>query len=147
MTNETDTTSRHVALLDDDELVRRALVRFLRGHAFPVKAYDSAHAFLKSVGKNLPACLILDLNMPDMSGLALLHHLAEGGIQIPTIIMTGHDDANVRHRCEIAGAIAFFVKPAPGDALLAAIESAAAIGLARYSRAISSDLTPRRVGG
>ncbi len=78
-----------------------------------------------------PTCLIVDLQMPDMTGLELQLHLTRHGIQIPTIIITAHNEAGARERCESAGASAFLSKPLQDTALLAAIDDAGRLARSR----------------
>jgi FixJ family two-component response regulator len=113
----------HVAIVDDDRSVRRAVARLIAAHALTVKGYTSAREFLDSLNIEVPSCLVLDLQMPEMDGLQLLQHLAGAGYSIPTIILTGIDEPNIRRRCELAGAIAFFPKPVRGNELVRAIQS------------------------
>ena len=68
--------------------------------------------------------MIVDLQMPNMTGLELQHHLARTGIKIPTIVITAHDEAGTRERCIAAGAAAYLLKPVRKAALLTAITSA-----------------------
>jgi FixJ family two-component response regulator len=116
--------SRWIAIVDDDPSVLKALTRLLRTRAFHAKPYGSAQEFLAALPEGLPECLILDLQMPGMSGLELQEHLARKGIQIPTIIITAHGDIGLRERCQSAGAIAFLLKPLQDAALFAAVEKA-----------------------
>jgi FixJ family two-component response regulator len=113
----------HIAVVDDDERGRRAVARLLTAHAFQIRCYASALEFVASVEDGRPSCLIVDLEMPGMSGLQLLHHLAGSGLGIPTIVMTGHDKLSLRHRCELAGAQFFLSKPVTPETLLNAIIS------------------------
>jgi FixJ family two-component response regulator len=113
-----------IAIVDDDRSVLKALTRLLRTRAFHAKAYGSAQELLAALPDGLPECLIVDLQMPEMSGLELLHHLARRGIQIPTIFITAHGDIGVRERCESAGAVAFLSKPLQDTSLFAAIDEA-----------------------
>jgi FixJ family two-component response regulator len=71
-----------------------------------------------------PDCLIVDLQMPEMSGLDILQHLTRRGIQIPTIVITAHGDSRARERCESAGAVAFLLKPLQDTSLFSAIDAA-----------------------
>jgi FixJ family two-component response regulator len=114
----------YIALVEDDDSLRRATARLLSAYSFEVCAYASAREFLDSLRASQPACLILDLQMNDMTGLELLHHLAGTEFRIPTIVTTAHDEPGTRHRCELAGAFGFLLKPLHGDALIEAIESA-----------------------
>jgi FixJ family two-component response regulator len=87
----------------------------------------SGREFLAALPDGLPDCLILDLQMPEMTGLELQQHLNSKGIQIPTIVITGLRDTGVRERCASAGAIAFLPKPVEATSLLAAIDNARSI--------------------
>jgi FixJ family two-component response regulator len=95
--------------------------------SFQVQAYASGHEFLDSLKTGRPACLILDLQLKNaMSGLDVLRHLAGAGAEIPTIVATAQDEPGMRHRCELAGAVAFLVKPLMADTLLETIRSTTA---------------------
>ncbi len=72
----------------------------------------------------LPYCLIVDLQMPEMSGFELQQHLTRRGVQIPTIVITAHGDVAARERCKSAGVIAFLLKPLQDTSLFAAIAAA-----------------------
>jgi FixJ family two-component response regulator len=115
-----------IAIVDDDEPVRRAMARLLGAYSFHVQTYPSGRAFLDSLKSGVPACLIVDLQMNDVTGLELLHHLAGTGLRIPTIVATADDEPGIRHRCKLAGAVAFLVKPVMSDPLLKAIKAAMA---------------------
>jgi FixJ family two-component response regulator len=114
----------HVAVVDDDAAVRRALVRLLRTSSFDPVGYGSAAEFLDALGARLPDCLVVDLQMPGMTGLELQQHLAKVGIKIPTIVITAHDGIGTRERCRSAGASAYLLKPFQDATLIAAINSA-----------------------
>jgi FixJ family two-component response regulator len=114
--------SPQIAIVDDDASVLKALTRLLRAHAYRTQAYASARDFLAALPDAVPDCLILDLQMPDMSGLELLQHLAGRGVRIPVIIITAQGDAAVRQRCDSMGAIAFLTKPLQDSALFAALD-------------------------
>jgi FixJ family two-component response regulator len=118
-----------VAIIDDDPAVLKALARLLRTHAFAVETFQSGQQFLVSLPEPLPDCLILDLQMPGMTGLEVQQDLARKGIRIPTIIITAHDEAGMRERCKSAGVIAYLAKPVPQSALFAAIEAAGSDGV------------------
>jgi FixJ family two-component response regulator len=110
--------------VDDDPSVLKALTRALRVRAFLTRTYGSAQAFLDALPGGLPDCLIVDLQMPEMTGLELLQHLTCKGIRIPTIVITAHGDIGFRERCESAGAIAILPKPLQNASLFAAVEAA-----------------------
>ena len=102
---------RSIAIVDDDPSVLKALARLLGTRSFATKTYLSAPQFLAALPEALPDCLIADLQMPEMTGLELQLNLARRGVQIPTIIITAHDEAGMRERCTSAGAIAYLPKP------------------------------------
>ncbi|MBR0776919.1 response regulator [Bradyrhizobium diazoefficiens] len=114
----------HVAIVDDDASLRAALSRLLRAHGIDSVGYPSARAFLAALPAAMPACLILDVNMPQMTGPDLQRELLRLGIDIPTIVITAIDDAFVAAEAMSLGAKSFLTKPAPSQALMAAIDSA-----------------------
>jgi FixJ family two-component response regulator len=113
-----------IALVDDDPSVLKSLTRTLRVHAFQTKAYGSARDFLASLADDKPACLIVDVQMPGMSGLELIQHLTSAGIHIPTIVITAHSDIRVWERPEPDNVIAVLSKPLRNAALFSAINAA-----------------------
>ena len=115
-----------VAIVDDDASVRKALSLLLRASSFEAKAYASVAEFLRSLENGSPECLIVDLQMPEMTGLELQEHLIRHGIRIPTIAITAHNEHGAKQRCESAGASAFLLKPIRKETLIEAI--ALAIG-------------------
>jgi FixJ family two-component response regulator len=117
-------TSHWIAVVDDDPSVLKALSRLLRTRGFDAKTFVSAQEFLAALPDGLPECLVVDLQMPGMSGLDLQQQLKRSGIRIPTIVITAHGDAGVRERCEAAGTIAFLLKPLQDTSLFAAVDEA-----------------------
>lgn len=111
-----------IAIVDDDPSVLKALTRLLRARGFDARTYASAREFLAALPDWVPKCLILDLQMPEMTGLELLHHLTRQGTRIPTIVITAHGDIRMRQRCEAAGVVAFLSKPLQESSLFAAID-------------------------
>lgn len=114
--------------MDDDPFVLRALARLLRTRALHPRTFESAGDFLRALSEGMPQCLIVDLQMPEMSGLELQQHLSRRGIEIPTIVITAHGDVQARERCECAGAVAFLKKPLQEESLFAAIQKASRAG-------------------
>jgi FixJ family two-component response regulator len=106
-----------IAVVDDDPAVLRALSRLLRSRAFCVQTFEA-------LPHSLPEFLIVDLQMPGMSGLELQQHLAGNGILVPTIMITAHGEAALRGRHEEAGLVAFLLKPLQENSLFAAINKA-----------------------
>jgi len=122
-------TTAWIAIVDDDAAVRKGLARLLRASSFEAQTFESGMAFLDSLRLRTPDCLILDLQMPEMTGLQLQHQLARSKVEIPTIIITAHDEAGARQRCEEAGAAAYLLKPLQPAALVAAIKAVIGRGL------------------
>ena len=114
-----------VAIVDDDVSVRSALACLLRALGVDARTYSSARDFLKALPSGIPDCLIVDLNMPYMSGLELQRELLRRGARIPTIVVTACDDKSYRDQCRVLGAMAYLVKPVDPDALITAISSKA----------------------
>jgi FixJ family two-component response regulator len=110
-----------IAVVDDEESVRLALARLLRASAYEVVAFDSGEHFLSSLQTRLPDCVILDFQMPGMSGDDVLRALCTSKLQLPIIIVTAHDQACLRERCMADGAAAYFSKPLRREQLLPAI--------------------------
>ena len=113
-----------VYIVDDDASVREALAWLLRSRRLASQAYDSAEAFLAQVeGAHLPtrpACLLLDVRMPGMSGLALFERLVERGLHLslPVIFLTGHADVPTAVSMVKRGAFDFCEKPFSDNALV-----------------------------
>lgn len=115
-----------VAIVDDEPSVRQALARLLSASSFEIKTYGSAREFINSTLNELPECLLLDLHMPEFTGLDLLRYLKRKHEHIPTIVMTAFDDSDIRQRCAEFGAKAFLTKPLHGPTLIKSIHSATA---------------------
>jgi FixJ family two-component response regulator len=113
-----------VFVIDDDESVREAIRSLIRSVGLHVETFASADAFLHSKRPDVPACLILDVRMPGLSGLDLQRQLAEAGMQVPIIFITGHGDIPMSVRAMKAGAIEFLTKPFRDQDLLDAIQQA-----------------------
>jgi|SRR5579871_2644941 len=118
------TLNGFVAIVDDDMAVRKGLARLLGACAIRARSYASAREFLESLPTEMPECLIVDLQMPEMTGLELQGELSRLGARIPTIVITAHNERGLRERCLQAGATAYLVKPLDSTVLLASIDSA-----------------------
>jgi FixJ family two-component response regulator len=119
-----------VYVVDDDPRVRDSLSDLLASHGLRVAAFASAAEFVRAPRQDAPACLILDVRLPDMDGLELQRHLADSR-HPPIVFISGHGDILLSVRAMKAGAIDFLPKPFSPDQLLAAIDAA----LARDCRA------------
>jgi len=113
-----------VYVIDDDESIREALKSLIRSVGLTVQTFASAHEFLESRRADVPACLILDVRMPGLSGLDLQRDLTEANIRIPIIFITGHGDIPMSVRAMKAGAVEFLTKPFRDQDLLDAIQQA-----------------------
>jgi DNA-binding NtrC family response regulator len=113
-----------IYVVDDDISVRNGLDNLLRSAGFAVQTFSSAREFLASARADMPSCLLLDVQLPGLSGLDLQQELAKGGVQIPIIFMTGHGDIPMSVRAMKAGALEFLTKPVKDEDLLDAIQQA-----------------------
>jgi two-component system response regulator FixJ len=113
-----------VHLIDDDEAVRHSMAFLLTTVGLAVRVYESADQFLTALGSLQPGCIISDVRMPGMDGLALQRKLRAEGIGLPVIIITGHGDVAMAVEAMKAGAIDFLEKPFDDELLLTAIGSA-----------------------
>lgn len=118
-------TRPRVAVVDDDESVRKALQRLLRASGLDADTFASAQDFLASLPQSTqPDCLVLDLQMPGTSGFDLQQQIVRAGLRLPIVVITGHDGPGMQARCLAAGASAYLRKPLEAGTLLAAIEAA-----------------------
>ena len=99
-------------------------MRLLETASYDVQTFGSAGEFVDALAHGVPECALIDLRMPNMTGLQLQEYLAGAGIIIPTIIITAHDEPGSRERCMTLGATAYMLKPLWKTELLAAIDSA-----------------------
>lgn len=119
-----------IAVVDDEESVRIALVRVLCAGGFVARGFASGREFLNSWRFDRPDCLVLDLQMPDISGTEVQQALYVAGAKFPVIIVTAHDSSIVREECMRQGAVAYLCKPPDPGALLQAV--ALAIGSSEF---------------
>ena len=113
-----------IAIIDDDEAVRTALQRLLRCARHRAEAYGSGREFLENLDQHTPDCLVLDVQMPDMSGPQIQQHLSAIGASVPVVMITGHDEVGAQEACLAAGASSYLRKPLDRSVLLEAIEHA-----------------------
>ena len=116
-----------VAIVDDEEPIRKALKRLMRAANVEAEAFASGADFLGSLSARRPDCVILDLHMPGMSGLHVLQQMQQSGVQVPAIVITAYDEPETRAHCLAAGAAAYLRKPFEDRLLLDAVASAAKI--------------------
>jgi DNA-binding NtrC family response regulator len=120
-----------VYVVDDDVSVREALSSLIRSAGLSVRTFASASELLGRLEQEQPGCLVLDIQLPDISGFELQQRLATDDIQIPIIFLTGHGDIPMSVRAIKAGAVEFLTKPVDDEYLLEAIRSAIARGSKR----------------
>jgi two-component system, LuxR family, response regulator FixJ len=117
-------TDAVVHLIDDDEGVRHAVAFLLTTSGFAVRVYDSALSFLETVASVQPGCVVTDVRMPGMDGLALQRELKVRGVRLPVIVITGHADVPLAVEAMKAGAVDFIEKPFNDESLLSAVRAA-----------------------
>ena len=140
-----------VFIIDDDQGVLDALSRFLRTAGYETKAYSSPQAFLDEHDPSMPGCVVLDLSMPRVNGLAVQRELVTRGIERPIIFLSGRGTVPASVEAMKAGAVDFLPKPFKGDELLSAIKVAEERDRVRLQRAaerkaaskLIDKLTPR----
>jgi FixJ family two-component response regulator len=111
-----------VFVVDDDPAVCVALGRLIRSVGIEVETFASAQDFLRSTRPEVPACLVLDVRLPDLSGLNLQEKLTEAKIDLPIIFITGYGDIPMTVRAMKGGALEFLTKPVKEQDLLEAIQ-------------------------
>jgi len=133
-----------VHVVDDDDAVRDSLSMLLETAGYAVETYDSAYAFLDAVSSLGTGCVLTDVRMPDIDGLALQRRLAESGIRLPVIVMTGHADVPIAVQALKAGAMDFLEKPFDDAQLLTSVANAMAVSQRSHDDAIAvADIVAR----
>jgi FixJ family two-component response regulator len=112
-----------VFVIDDDPSVRQALGDLLRSLNLRVETFLSAQEFLQLAHPDSPGCIVLDVNMPGMSGLEFQRALMQGGVDLPIIFISGNSDIPISVQAMKSGAIEFLTKPLNEQALLEAIQA------------------------
>ena len=107
-----------IAIVDDDESVRNSLVRLLQAAGWSARGYTSGLDFLENWRIDKPDCVVLDLQMPNLSGADVQRALNRAGAHFPVIIVTAHESPDAREECLRAGAAAFLRKPLDESMLL-----------------------------
>jgi FixJ family two-component response regulator len=121
---ESRESSAVIAIVDDDLSVRRSLQRLIRSAGWKVEPFASAQEFLARPWTEVPSCLILDLQLPGLSGLDLQKRMAEVGLEIPIVFLTGHGNIPASVQAMKAGAVEFLTKPIDEQDLFRAIQEA-----------------------
>lgn len=116
--------SRLVAIVDDDAEVRGSIESLMRSAGFEVRSFESAATFLDAVADLQPLCLITDLHMPGMDGMALVRMLRRRGLAIPVVAITGYPSHAERAAVAAAGVLTLLDKPFDPDTLVRVVEAA-----------------------
>ncbi len=112
-----------ISIVDDDESVRTAMSSLVRSLGFAAVAFASAEEFLASPTLNETSCLVVDVQMPGMSGLELQSELTSRDRRMPVIFITAFPEERIRRRAEAGGAAGFFGKPVDGQALIRCLDT------------------------
>ncbi len=113
-----------IAIVDDDASARRGLERLIRSMGWKAETFASAQEFLAHARVESPSCVLLDLQLPDLSGLDLQKRMAEMDLEIPIVFLTGHGNIPASVQAMKAGAIEFLTKPVDEEGLLRALQEA-----------------------
>jgi FixJ family two-component response regulator len=127
-----------VHIIDDDQSLRDALDSLIRSVGYETRTYGAVRDFIDAKKSDQPGCLVLDVRLPGQSGLDFQAQLADLGIHLPVILMTGHGDIPMSVRAMKAGAVDFLAKPFRDQDMLDAI--ATAIGRDQQRRAAEGDI-------
>ena len=131
-----------VYIIDDDADVRVSIQGLLKSVGLRCEPFASPHDFLRSLRSDGPSCLILDVRLPGVSGLDVQHQLAEAGVRLPIIFITGHGDIPMTVKAMKSGAVEFLTKPFRAQDLLDAIQQA--LDLDRVTRQRQEELADLR---
>ncbi len=134
-----------VHIVDDDASFRKSLERLLRVRGYQTEAFESADAFLRSGIMNRAGCILLDVHMPGLDGLALQQALARTRCTMPVIFLTGRGDIPMSVRAIKAGAADFLTKPVDVDVLLGALRKAFEEHARRREEQVAQDAVRARV--
>lgn len=116
------TFRRRIAVVDDEESVRRALGRLFAAFDLEATTFASGRDFLDALTEPRPDCLVLDLQMRAPNGFDVLAELTASGVRLPVVIITAHDEPGTRERCYAAGVTAYFPKPVGAASLLSELD-------------------------
>jgi FixJ family two-component response regulator len=117
------TPTELVFVIDDDASMREAISRLLHAIGLTIRTFGSAREFLGTRLPDIPACVVLDVRLPDLSGLDLQREMVERGIHVPIIFITGHGDIQMSVQAMKAGAVEFLTKPFRDQELIDAVRS------------------------
>ncbi|WIW44912.1 response regulator [Bradyrhizobium sp. 62B] len=113
-----------IAVIDDDDSFRVALVESLSSLGYQADGYSSAEDYIQRVGARLFGCVVTDIHMPGMSGLDLMQRLSSEGSKTPVVLITARSDTNLEAKAAAAGAVCLLRKPFDINDLIGCIEGA-----------------------
>jgi FixJ family two-component response regulator len=119
-----DSARLQVAIVDDEDSVRKAIARLLRAEDMGVETYSCGSDLLAVIATHAIDCIILDLHMPTLTGFEILQRLAQMGSRVPVIVITGYDSPDAQAQVIADGAAAYLPKPVEQQVLLDAIAKA-----------------------
>jgi FixJ family two-component response regulator len=131
-----------VFIVDDDALVRASIAGMLKSVGLRAQTFGTPQEFLRSSRPDAPSCLVLDVRLPGVNGLDFQRELADAGVRIPIIFITGHGDIPMTVKAMKSGAVEFLTKPFRDQELLDAINQALQRDLA--ARQLNSEITELR---
>jgi FixJ family two-component response regulator len=117
-------SQKTIAIVDDDPEMRSSLATLLGAVGYRAETYDSAETFLICASSCKACCLVIDINLGDITGVELAYQLSADGLKWPIIFMSGHDDAAIKNQASAVGPVAFLHKPFRGNDLIDAIKKA-----------------------
>ena len=135
-----------VYLVDDDPAILRVLAELVKALKLDVEAHPSAEEFLESYSASGPACLVLDVRVPGMSGMELQRHLTAAGNTLPIIFITGYADVRMAVEAMERGAFGFLEKPFRAQELCEKIQSAVRSDVETWQRREEQDVRRSPVG-
>jgi FixJ family two-component response regulator len=139
-------SSATVYVVDDDPALRESLTYLLQSEGLPVMSFDSARRFLDAHDRTARGCLVVDVRMPEMSGLQLQDHLKAEGSTLPVIVITGHGDVPMAVKALKNGALDFLEKPFTDQALLDRIYEALDVDRRMHGEWVLRESIRRRLG-
>jgi FixJ family two-component response regulator len=113
--------SKSIFVVDDDRGFRKGLERLLRAHGFEVRGYSSAEEFQATADANAAVCLIVDIGLGGISGIALRRQLSAAGCEVPVVFITASDSEPTRREALSSGCLAYLEKPFSASVLIDAI--------------------------
>jgi len=118
------TSRKVIAIIDDDATIRNAMASFVDALGYRTEVYNSGEDFVDAAMKSEASCLLVDIELGDITGIELVRHLSTMGLTFPVIFMTGSQDPTIKKQAAEVGSIAYLLKPFPTDHLVEAINEA-----------------------